>query len=355
MSFLYNAVQPESLRDTYTANDTIDFKINYENQMLVCNTVKVEGVLNVPDATNVALQGIQLDRNVGSHSLFDTVTTEFQNMGIVENATEYPRFVRQFTDCNYTPDDMFNANQLVELKAPSDAVAQNMLNSTNNVVDFSVKPLIALNRVSAGNRFLSYDKTGAITIRLRLATVLSALYGINVTNTTGYTISGLKLVYNTIPKMSSKEAVNMMSYVQLKQILSSGLSNINTRVPAVCRGVSCSFIDVAHLNTTQFNQLETERLPNVREVVFMFNDNTNTYITYPLRTQVEVQEHYLESLNMTGHSAMDKSKNSKYGIGLDFNQFIDLRNQKFNCQIQSDVQSGSPYQMYMYFHTAIAV
>lgn len=358
MSILYNAVQPESLRPTYSPNDTIDLVINAEGQLVIGNSIKIEATLDVPlasPALPLALQEIQLDKDTGAHSLFQTMSVEFQNQGVIENCVDYPRFVRQYMDCNSTNDDMFNSTQLVELKAPSNLMAKCMLNNQAGTgVDFALKPMLCLNRVIESDEtslFIDPSKTGTIIIRLRVASSVAALYG-SLGVIGDFTLSDIKLTYRTLPYAKILKPVIMRSYVGLKQIVNGGMVNINTTVPAICSGVSCSFIDTEHMNVVNYNNLETEKLPNVQEVIFMFNSSTNEYITYPLKTDVEIREHYLESLNMSGHSQLVRGQNTTFGIGLDFNDQLDLRNKLFSCQIKSDAGTLT-YQMFMYFHTLI--
>ena len=86
----------------------------------------------------------------------------------------------------------------------------------------------------------------------------------------------------------------------------------------------------------------------------MFNDSTNTYISYPLRTPEEIALHYYESLNETGHTSLSTQRSVNiYGVGLKSMDFIDLRNQKFNIQIKSSVNKA--YQFYMFFTSILSM
>jgi len=45
--------------------------------------------------------------------------------------------------------------------------------------------------------------------------------------------------------------------------------------------------------------------------------------------------------------------NNAFGIGLDLGGAIDLSNQKFSLQVDSELSSANPLIAYMYFHSFI--
>jgi len=47
--------------------------------------------------------------------------------------------------------------------------------------------------------------------------------------------------------------------------------------------------------------------------------------------------------------------NNGYGIGLNFDDEVDLSNQKFNLQVSSGISSAAPMILYMYFHSTISL
>ncbi len=49
------------------------------------------------------------------------------------------------------------------------------------------------------------------------------------------------------------------------------------------------------------------------------------------------------------------TNNDGFGVGLDFSDFVDLRNQKFNLQIDSAINNLNPMIIYLYFHSIISV
>ena len=217
-----------------------------------------------------------VDSKVGIHSIVDTITVDFQNEGNVQNLTEYPHYVRMFSDVNYWGDDYYNSHLLSELRTGGRDYGKGLFNETTKQAnpDFCFKPLICLNQSVGPNKLSGFSKTGAITIRIRLNRNVNVLYGEGNTNARGYNVSNLKLSYITM-QGDNKEHVQMRTYIQLKQVVDTQLTNINTKVPAVCDGVACTFIDISKLNDPVYNQLQTEGLPSVDEIVFMFNDIKN--------------------------------------------------------------------------------
>jgi len=66
---------------------------------------------------------------------------------------------------------------------------------------------------------------------------------------------------------------------------------------------------------------------------------------------------YIDSFRSTGHQQMSLDKfrtNTGFGIGLNFQGFIDLSNQRFGLQLESDINNTKPMNVYMYFHSLIS-
>lgn len=347
MSQIFNTVQPEALKASYGEFDTVDFVIAFENQSLVLNSLKIEGSVTLSKPADSVV-----DFNTGIHGIIDSIAVDTQNQGNIQNLTEYGSYVKMYSETNLAPEDFYSSAFLPELRSGGVDYCKGMFKA-NATPDFCFKPLICLNQSVGQNNLLDFSKSGAITIRMRLNRNINFLFGdLNVAGNI-YTITNLKLSYNTV-NAPSKDPVQMKTYIQLKQNITSQLANVNTKVPAVCYGVACSFIAKSKANVPQFNQLQTNNLPGLEEVVFMFNDSTNTYITYPLRTQEEILQHYIRSLNETGHNLIKCQNSLKgFGIGLLFNGMVDLRNQKFNVQIRSNIQED--YIMRMYFLSMLSM
>lgn len=347
MSQIFNTVQPEALKDTYGEYDTIDFVLTFQNQSLVLNSLKLEGLITLANPATMFV-----DYNTGIHGVIDSIAVDTQNQGNIQNLTEYGSYVKMYSETNLAPEDYYSSAFVPELRSGGVDYTKGYFKA-NATPDFCFKPLICLNQGVGGNNLLDFSKCGAITLRIRLNRNVNFIFGDAYNGTDVYTISNIKLSYNTVDG-SSPAPAQMKTYIQLKQNITSGLANVNTKVPAVCYGVACSFLAKSKANVPQINQYQTNNLPGLEEVVFMFNDSTNTYITYPLRTQEEILQHYIRSLNETGHNQIKCQNSLKgFGIGLLFNGMVDLRNQKFNVQIRSGITED--YIMRMYFLSMLSM
>ena len=366
----YHQVIPQQQKDQYTEYDSVDFEMTFENRFLAPSSIRIEADLEVlADGSNlIATEKIYIDPKIGAHSFISTITTELQNGGVIENYQEVPRYMRMLADTTMANSDVMNSENTCELRTPNIKLSQavlagNKMNAGAATVvppDFSIKPNFCLNTINAP---LDYNKTGAIRVTIKLARNFAALYGPDVKAATSYQLKNLKLVYSSVDKSMAKanQKVSMRTKLNIKQTASSALSNISTKVPAVCRAVSCSFQKLSDENSMFYNNVETVVPPNIKELSFMFNDTQNEYITYLMKGREEVLARYIDSFADTGSNdiSLELLEASKgYGIGLQFGtasapSFIDLSNQKFNLQITSDIAEG--YILYMFFHSVATV
>jgi hypothetical protein len=362
----YQTILPEAHKDSYTEYDNVDFILSFENKKLLCNTIRLEANLVVLKAGTPISQTdlVYLEPSIGAHNIINTISTDFQNAGSMETLREYNRYCKMRADCTLTNDDMLNSENVCELRAPnrpSQAISITPYNTrdvanANNIPDFSIKLDFMLNNVSSKSDDvgISYQKTGAITIRLRLERIFGVLAGPSVDATTTYQLTNLKMSYFTKPDDGKSESVYMGTKLNLKQTLQSGFSSVSTKVPAVASAVSCSFIKQSHEYVANLNHIETETVPLVDRLVFAFNDSTNKYITFPIEHRMEILERYLQSMSNAGVNNVSLEKveaNQAFGVGLAFGEIINLANQKFQIQLTSGIKNTEPYVIYMYFHS----
>jgi len=374
--FLYHSVEPENSKATYTEYDNVDFVMNFEGRKLVCNTVRLEGLLRVStQGVNLPLDGagaittkIFIDPSIGIHSVVDSIQTSVLSLGSVENFNGYARYVGMTEDTTTNNNDMCNSENLSELKFPMlqimpvlhGEVARNNAN-LNNPNSFSFKPQFILNTASEVNRQglgMSFNKTGTIRVVFSLARINDVLFGPDVDNTTTYQLENLRLVFTSIPEDGVKNnTVHKVKY-HIKQSILSRTTNISSNIPAKCSGVSRSFITQAKENTTGDNSYNRETYPDLQELQFLFNNNTNEYITYQIRDNDEVLLRYLQSMGKTSKhnrtQLTELSGKHSYGVGLDFQGMIDLSTQTFNVVLNSnsDIQ---PMSIHLYFHSMVEV
>ena len=372
MSIIYGSVIPENNKSSYSEYDTVDFVLTFENQSLQLGSLRLEGVLNVTqnnlDLNNVANADkvIKFDKFCGAHGVIESVQTEMLNE-VFENLTEYPRLVKQYGVGRTGEFDTFDASNVCELKCPLDCVTTaimageqpktNITATINNSPDFSLKPDFILN---SSRDQLPYDRSGAIRISFNLARVQSFLYGIDAGANTKYNISNLRMVYQTVPNQDNRNPIVLRRRINIKQSLQSSLANVQVKVPSDrVEAFSASFQVQSHENTYRYNNVDLEKVPNIQQLQFLFNDQTNAAITYLIKNNDEIIDKFVKALGDNGHNACTVSNmvnNRGYGIGLRMEGgTIDLTNQKFSVQIDSEISNNRPLIMYMYFHTILEI
>ena len=369
----YHSVLPQNKKDTYTEFDIVDFELDFAGRKMLGNTLRIKANVKINSTGDTLILGdddVNIDQFVGGHSFFDSITTEAQTVGVIENLVEYPRYVRMSGEAMLDKSDLFNSEHLCEMKFASKEFGRSMLaggrlmevvttgNAGNDQtgLDFSIKPMFCLNRISTNDNtnMVSFTKTGSIRISLKLARNANVLFGSNVTADYNYKLENLELCYTSIPDDGKSNKVMMRTKLNIKQSMNSKFANISTKVPAVCNAVSCSFQQQSREGQVAFNSCQTERVPNITELQFIFNDSQDQYVTYQIKDLSEIAKRYLESFADTGHNSTQVKylmNNEGFGIGLNFKDNIDLSRQKFNVQMSSDITNNQPYIIYLYFHS----
>ena len=408
---VYHQVLPENVKDSYGEYDTIDFSLTFENRALVCNSIRLEGDLEVLNNSNPlcgvggvtndgsgTAQDVFIDPMSGAHVVLNSVVSSFQNVGVIENLTEYSRYVKMNTIARKSRDDMLMSDSVCEMRSPdrifSNALIQprvpadyggggtdahhigsaygrssninslhggvaNNLPSMKVKPSFSIKPHLCLNKVSAsGSPTLSYTKSGAVKLSFNLARNLEVLVGQNVDTNYSYNLSNIKICFRSVPDMNPKASVLMNTTLCLKSSLNSAFSNTSSKVPAVCNAVSVVFLNQNHEYQPNFNNQALEEPPNIKDINYIFNDSTNQYISYQIDERVEMIQRGLESLDFktSANVSLDLlSANKSFILGINFNTDIDLSSQKFNLQMNSDISNANPFLMYQYFHSQMNI
>tara|TARA_R110000796_G_scaffold2298_2_gene9121 strand:- start:5261 stop:6391 length:1131 start_codon:yes stop_codon:yes gene_type:complete len=374
MSVNYASVIPENFKDSgYGEYDNVDFVLSFQNQSLNLGSIRLEGDLDITnngvglyDPTNHE-KDIKFDNFVGAHTFIESVQTSMgQPIGgeVIENLTEYPRYVKMKTTASTSQTDMYNSSNVCELKAPNDSLLMALLEGGVPPVavagedyrvlpDFSIKPHICLN---SSSETLPHRRSGDIRVSINLNRTFGALFGLDVGATTKYLIKNLNLTYTTTEDDGSNEGIMLKTVLNIKQSILSSFSNTSSKVPAVCNSVSMSFNRQDRENVAHQNNTALFKVPNVTELQFLFNDSLNKGIAFVLRDTEETVLRYIDSFMDTGKNSLSPQKqsaNDGYGIGLAFDDYIDLRTQKFNTQITSGLSSNTPLIMYMYFHSIL--
>ena len=254
------------------------------------------------------------------------MTTSLDKVGQVESIQDYGRFIKTVEQAKTSRTDLFKGSSVCELKAPNANWSKTVLRgaSASRVVgagdlanglkisdeaNFSIKPMICLNSAMGGDGSMSFRKTGSIRITLRIARALAALYGPSVSTAGAGTVA--KVALSTVILASNQNA--------------GGLNN-----PLAC-----------------------EVLPNFKAVEFIYNNTiNNSLVSYQITDYAELLERYVKSVSDSDHSSTSMweiKHNNGMGIGLSFDGLLDLRRQRFQIQISSDVSSAQPYAISLFF------
>ena len=367
MSILFHRSEVENSKSSYSQHDTLDFFINAQSRALMKNSVRIEGELSItknsPAAKIEITDDINLDNVIGIHSVVDSVSVEFGNVGLVEQFSEYQRYVKMTEIGERDVNDYHSGKKMCELITPSERGTQSLTVGFTNLnnsavagdarnVDWSFKPSISLNKMSDD---LSFSKSGQIRLSLTLGKVSSVLYGTGCDANTNYTLSNVRVVYKTVE--DAMNPVEMRTILNLKSSINSQLSNTMSKVPAVVDGVSCCFLRQDKENDVKDCNSSMDVLPGINELQFLFQDSTSEYISYVIDKKSEMVDLFVNSLRNSGHNQVNSnSSQMNFGIGLSFPP-VDLSNQKFNIQINSkhSTLSQVPYIIYQYFHSFVSV
>ena len=364
---IYHQAEPQAVQSQYTEFDNVDFVINVgEGRSLLKNSVRILGDVLIATsndpADRCAVPNVGWNRNAGAHCFIQSLQVSAQNAGLIENLQNYPRMVNMVSIAGNDQLDLINSDRLCELRGHIDELTN--LYSLGDITyveaggtavtqdfDFSIKPMCALNAMSGDD--LPQSKSGSLTLTCNLARNVDALRGREVTANYGYYLTNLRCTFQSVLDAPGSSQTGMRTTYGVKSNALSGTATISANVPALCSGVSISFIATYKDSTLTYDSYACERPQNISEVTYNFNDQTNSLVSYVISDQTEMLERYINSLENTGHNqvALDIFKsNEGFGLGLDFDGLVDLSKNRFTMQLQSDV-NDNPANVYMYFHS----
>jgi hypothetical protein len=222
-------------------------------------------------------------------------------------------------------------------------------------LDFSLKLDFCLNNVVSADQYIPYVKTGDIRVSLTLARNISVLFGDpTIGSSIYYTLKNVKLLFCTIADNGVyAPAYQMRVKTSLKQSLQSSYANISTKVPMVCDSFFASVIQQSNENNNAYNGMELQRPPNVESLEYIWSDSLSQEYRYQLRSEEEIVYNFMKAVSMVagtgnvGSNALNSNKG--WGLGLAFGQFVDLSVSKIGINLKSDISSGNPYVLYMFF------
>ena len=373
---IFHRAEVENNKQSYQENDDLVFFLNVNNRALMKNSVRLEGELCIRQGTGadvlanriITTDDIYIDNVIGVNSIISNISCDFQKVGLVEQFSDYSRYVKMSEIGEKDTNDYHSGQSLCELVSPSEQGTQSLLGGYTSLssgavagdrkdIDFSFKPRMCLNKM---NDDLSFTKTGQIKLSLRLNAVNQTLYGkdcfVSGSNTgTTYYIKNVRLLYKSVPDEMNN--VMMKTILSLKSSINSQLSNTSASPSAIVSGVSCCFLRQDKENDLVECATSMDMLSGINELQFIFQDSTSEYISYVIDTKSEMLDKFIESLEHGGHNQVNSNRNlMNFGIGLTFPP-TDLSNQKFNIQINTkfNTLSTTPYSMYQYFHSVVSI
>lgn len=379
-NYLYHTITPENDNPSgFSEFAMCDFVLNFPQRKLMTGSIRMTGNVTISDTTtnySQAIANTYIDPLVGAHGLFDQASTTFDNLGQIENVLEYARFVKAVESAKTSKSDLFKGSKVCELKAPNDNWAKAVLKGLNTGMvedvttkipaisddpSFSIRPMICLNSASSQDGGLSFRKSGSVRITMRVNRALGCLYGPSIGKASGTTVSSititnLKLHFCSVPDDGIDYPLTMSNTINIKSTVQSSFANVSCSVPAICRGVTGTFIRQDRENAGgSDNPLACENIPALSTLEFLYNNTiNNSLVSYQITDYAEILKRYVRSVSSSDHTnatMWEARHNDCFGIGLDFDGgVVDLRKQRFAIQISSGISSVSPYTLNLFFH-----
>jgi len=385
-SIIYSECFPENVLEEYNEFQNVDFLLTFPSRALELNSIRITADCEVSADEKDLLdyqenQSLFYNSSTGGHGTIESVVVSIDGR-VIESLNEYGRFcsmknqaevgmnekLKGSLGCQGITVNNRTTNSLIR-GSPSGAIQGGADPSTYKdgvaiePFNFTIRPEICLNNAYAGDGrspLLSSSKASEVKISLRLARNSAFLYGTNASdNVATYLLKNLKCSYITRDDMNPSQELFMRTKINIKQSLASDSVNVGAVVPAVCDAVSMSVQPQESENDYLYDNYQLHRIPQLNQLQFLFNDSTNQYLTFILKSQAESYERGIDSLRQTGSNQAQLQKlqsNNGAIYGLSFGQYVPLFNQKFNIQADTSIgSSGKPYILYLYFHSLLTM
>jgi len=370
----YHLVEPQNTKDSYGENETIDFKTSANNRKLIGGTVRLLGNVSVSN-NNLLSTNVFYDAFTGSHSFIDNIKTTFSNTGQVENVDNYSRYVASKARASLTKNDLFNSMYVCENRVPDNVMAKKLLkgvvmgneqdaenlNDAHLVapLDFALQLDFCLNNM-IGDTLLPFNKTGDVLISIQTAAVVNALWGNqDVGIDTNYQLSNLRLVYQSVQDDGKYGKYTMRVKSSIKQSIQSTNATVSTKVPVVADSFFMTFINQSHEGDKTYNSLACEKVPLFQRLEVAYNDNISQQYTYQIDNEEEVITNFIKAVQKVSSdnnaSFSTLASNDSYGIGFNFNAFVDLSKTKLSVNLKSSINNNNPMLTYMFFNGLVTI
>lgn len=365
----YHIAPVENQKDSYQAYDILDFVVSFENRKLNCNNIRFLADVEILDGSNhVAInKKTFIDALVGGHSFIGSLACQTMNQGSIENIQHYPKVVSVLSRATMTEQDSFNSNRLCELRTPSEVVSNLLVKGTvqeprttylkerNTDTDMSIVLMTCFNSAVNDSK-LPYTLTGDIRYTVQLPSELGIMWGDSTIGTLiKYRLKNVRLSYQTFDDDGSRSKQYLFGVKgSIESTVQSSNSNFSTKYPMVCSSVVSTFTPQSEDSNNAYNSLKCHQLPSVDRVEYLFNDSSNSVITYALDNPQDILQNFVDSLVLGPDAKSDLTlsniaNNQAWGLGVKFPQPIDLNSQKLSINIYSGVDNINPYTMYTVF------
>ena len=370
----YHEIKAQNDKTTFQADDLVDFEMEANGRSIVRNSIEICGKVQV---YKTSISGgrvvktdagkLYLNKNAGAHSFIENISCSTLNQGNIESiGFAYPRWVNMMTALEKQNQNLNNVSSLCEWVVPDKELTDNFLRETNvenaggvsytEDFTFSMKPMIVLNRTNAD---IPFEKTGKVRISMNLTQNEKALENhlTSITNLV-YTITDMRLRFRSVPSSQESQAVVAQKFTPLKTTINSTNASMSFNVPSkASNGVSISFQKQSNEGNPAKDNLELEKL-NVQSVQYFFN-SANTYLNYKLDNTSEIIMRGLKSVSPNNDegtyqiTANDLASNSNFIIGTDFDGVVDLSENSFEVELQSNINSAT--NVYLVFHSIVSM
>ena len=366
---------PTNKKTVYSSLENIDFNLSFPNRALVCNSVRIEGTVEIysdTDVRTVITDDIYVDPLIGANAFIESIQTTAEQKGILENVQNLPRFCKMYNSGSNDPSDMVNISNTSELKSSSLLASKNIFLGNFNADmteaealvaegnSFSIKPYFILNQTSRGESGGSVNlenaTMGDIRISLRTTANNASLFGADAGPSCYYLLRDISLVFHSLPSTGTQDKLVMRTKQLIRQSIQSGMGVISVNVPQLTNGVSISFLESVKQNADYYNNVQLDKIPNVEQVEFLINDSPSDFITFQLRSQNEILQNYINSISNSNLNAFSQNaikSNEAYGIGIPFGDLLDMSKDRFSVNIASELTV--PFVCFCYFNGLVFV
>lgn len=373
----YHESIPSNNKTSYDPDDLVDFEFESFGRDLVKNSIELSGTLQVfktvaGTQTRVLKDdagALFLDKNSGAHSIIENIACSTLNQGNLESiGFSYPRFVSMSSALTKTSQDKNNVSDVLEWIYPdkelSDSIlregvlSDNVPNTVNFDQDFNFKPHIVFNRTDQN---VAFSKTGKMRVSFNLSSVEKMIEDkltVNNLESLTFKILNLKLFYRTVPEDPTIKSIISQKITPLKTTISSTLASMSLNVPSQsATGCSISFQKVANEGDKTKNNNQLEKI-NISGLQFFFN-SANSYLNYKLESLSEILMRGLKSVSPSNDEGTyeinnkDLGNNENFIVGSDLDGIIDLSQNSFEVQIESDLSTNT--NVYLMFHSLVSM